>query len=195
MLPWRRACWVSEFTLHTPRLVLRDWREGDIAPFHAMCRDPQVMRFVGPDLTRGQTAAAVAGYRNERTRDGHGFRAVELRKTGRFIGFCGVRTASPGTPLTGEPELGWRLAKTYWGQGYAREAATASIDWAFANLHDDRVLAMTAPANARSWGLMVRLGMEHRPDLDFGHRTPRPGRGGHRAHVVYSVNRTAWGRS
>lgn len=182
---------MPDVTLATPRLVLREWREADVAPFHAMCRDPLVMRFVGPDLTRRQAAGEIAQYRQERRRDGHSFMAVEHRTTGHFIGFCGIRRGCPGTPLAGQPELGWRLAKGAWGEGYAHEAAVAAITWGFGHLADDRLMAMTAPANARSWRLMLRLGMEHRPELDFGH-SRRTGARVHRPHVVFSVNRAGW---
>ncbi|WP_347302807.1 GNAT family N-acetyltransferase [Croceibacterium sp. TMG7-5b_MA50] len=182
---------MREFTLATPRLVLRDWQEADLAPFHIMCRDPRVMRFVGPDLTRRQAAGEIARYRREQERDGHSFRALEHRQTGGFIGYCGVRLGCPGTPLAGQPELGWRLATHLWGQGYAHEAAVAAIDWAFGNLGKDRVMAMTSPRNARSWRLMLRLGMRHRPELDFGH-SRRTGAARHRPHVVFSMDRSAW---
>ncbi|NWP15587.1 GNAT family N-acetyltransferase, partial [Escherichia coli] len=74
-----------------------------------------------------------------------------------------------GTPLFGEVEIGWRVARAHWGKGYAREAAQASLDWAWANLDVPTVAAMTVPGNTRSWGLMERLGMTRVPADDFIH--------------------------
>ena len=64
-------------------------------------------------------------------------------------------------------EVGWRLRKDAWGQGYAREAAAASLDIAFDEHDADEVIALTVARNRASWGLMERLGMTRREDLDF----------------------------
>ncbi|MEI9927355.1 MAG: GNAT family N-acetyltransferase [Sphingomonas sp.] len=97
----------------------------------------------------------------------------------------GARTAlssasagsSPG-PRTrrsrGEIEIGWRLARGYWGQGYAREAAQASLDWGWANTDAATIAAITTANNLRSWGLMARLGMVRVPGDDFDHPQAPP---------------------
>lgn len=98
---------------------------------------------------------------------GHCFWALERRADGAFIGFCGLLPGKP--PLTGEIEIGWRLARDVWGQGLALEAARASLDWAWRHLDVTSVVAITVPANRRSWGLMERLGMMRVADGDFDH--------------------------
>ena len=72
-------------------------------------------------------------------------------------------------PVYGELEIGWRIAEVHWGTGIAREAAAASLGWAWANRPEPRVAAWTSPGNQRSWGLMRRLGMARAPELDFHH--------------------------
>ena len=103
----------------------------------------------------------------------------------------GIHSATPLAnvePLIGEIEIGWRLRHDVWGQGYAREAAEASRDWAWAKLGLPRLVSITVPANIRSWGLMERLGMERRPDMDFDHPHFPPG---HRlrGHITYAAER------
>lgn len=173
--------------LETARLILRPWRDSDRAPFAAMGQDPDVMRHLGPLLSRADSDAVVDRIQGQIDRDGHGFWAAERKADGAFLGFCGVKVAEVG-PLAGEPELGWRLAKAHWGQGYAREGAEAARDWAFATLARPLVFAMTVRENRMSWGLMERIGLVRRHDLDFDH--PRLEVGDPlRPHIIYAQTR------
>lgn len=171
----------------TERLILREWREADVAPFAAMGRDPDVMAYLGPLTDEAETRAAIERQRGFQARQGHCFWAVERRGDGAFLGFCGLKPGAAGTPIEGEVEIGWRLARHAWGQGHAREAAAACLDWAWAR-GMPRVTAITVPANVRSWGLMERLGMRRLPDLDFAHPAldaddPLS------PHIVYAIDR------
>lgn len=108
-----------------------------------------------------------------------------------MLGFCGLRRGGhAGTAVPDELEIGWRLRREAWGQGYAREAALASLDWGWANRDASRIAAWTVAANTASWGLMERIGMVRRPELDFDHpRFPA----GHPLcrHIVYAIGRPA----
>lgn len=115
---------------------------------------------------------------------------MERRADGATIGFCGLVRGAKDTPIVGEPEIGWRLAYDAWGQGYAREAAEATLDWAWARLDDGAVAAITALSNTRSSGLMQRLGMRPFPDEEFDHlRVPEGDK--LRRHCVYRIARPA----
>lgn len=160
---------MAEFRIETERLVLREWREADAVPLLAMEQDPRVMAFLGPLGDETEARRIVTGQTLNQREFGHCFWAIERREDQAFLGFCGVQNGPHDTPLEGRTEIGWRLAHHAWGQGYACEAAEASLAWSFANLPDDAVFAVTVPANTRSWGLMERLGMVHRPELDFDH--------------------------
>jgi RimJ/RimL family protein N-acetyltransferase len=176
--------------IETDRLLLRSWRDDDLDPFAAMCADPRVMATLGPVMTRDETAALIERASGIERDLGHTFWAMERKADGQLIGWCGVKRGPEETPIAGVPELGWRLARDGWGQGYAREAAQATIDWSFANLPDDALWAITTVGNSRSWGLMERLGMTRRHDMDFDHPAV-PGDSPLRPHVTYELRRAA----
>jgi len=158
--------------IETARLILRDWREEDIAPFILHTNTPNVMRWLGGVQAPAAFADSIRGrmMRWQRER-GFTFWVVERRADSELLGFCGIKLAEAGSPIAGLHEVGWRLREDAWGQGYAREAAIASIDHAFDRLGAARVVALTFQGNEASWGLMERLGMTRRPECD--HDDPR----------------------
>ena len=156
--------------IETARLVLRTWRDADRDPFLALCRSPIVMAHLGGPMPDDAVDTAIARIHACQAEHGHCFWAAERKADRAFLGFCGLKIATGLAPgIEGDVEIGWRLGADAWGQGYAREAAIASLAWAWANLDASRVVAITVPLNHRSWGLMERLGMTRRRDLDFGH--------------------------
>lgn len=169
----------------TERLILRGWEDRDRAPFHAMGQDERVMATLGPLLWRDETDALIERLQGILAAKGYTFWAMERRADGAFLGFCGLKPGAEDTPIAGEVEIGWRLAFEHWGQGYAREAAQASLDWAWAN-GIESVAAITTPGNVRSWGLMERLGMVRAPGDDFDHPKAIDRL---KAHITYRISR------
>ncbi|UWE07294.1 GNAT family N-acetyltransferase [Actinacidiphila bryophytorum] len=161
-------------SLRTDRLVLRRWRDSDLAPWAAMNADPQVREHLGDPLTREQSDASVARFEADFDRRGFGWWAVEVRATGEFIGFAGLDELGEDMPFTGV-EIGWRLARPAWGRGYATEAARAVLAHAFDTLGLAEVLAVTTAANVRSQAVMRRLGMTRDPVNDFDDPTAPAG--------------------
>ena len=181
---------MAGFAIETARLRLRSWREEDRAPFAAICADPRVMATLGPVMDRTASDALLDRVRSIEATHGHTFWALERNADAALIGWCGVIRGNAG-PVDGKAEIGWRLAHEAWGQGYATEAARASLDWLFANLPDDAAWAITSAGNQRSRAVMERLGMRYHPELDFDH--PRIAEGDPlRRHVTYSVQRAVW---
>ena len=155
--------------IETDRLILRAWRDSDVEPFHTMCNDPEVMRYLGPPMSREVAEESAARQNGLIASHGYCFWAVERKADGALLGFCGLKPGAPGTPIADDVEIGWRFGHPYWGQGYAREAAQASLDWGWSNLDVAEIAAITTPDNVRSWGLMERLGMRWSPGEDFDH--------------------------
>ena len=176
--------------IETARLILRPWRDADRVPFRAMARDLRVMEYL-PPLTDAESDAAVDRMIAIEAEHGHVFWALERKINGDFIGFCGIQP--PRSPIF-EHEIGWRMAHHAWEQGYAREAAVASLAWAWANLPVPAIMAITNLANTRSWGLMERLGMTRYPDEDFDH--PEVPEGDPlRLHILYCIHRSRFADS
>lgn len=153
----------------TARLRLREWGEQDGERFYAVMNTPAVMRYLGGVQGRSTWDAAFERLRGYQRDYGHTFWLVERLEDGELLGFCGLkRVNSPGgDQLAGQFEIGWRLRESAWGQGYAKEAAIASLDLAFGRLDAPHVVALTIAPNSKSQGLMKRLGFSRREDLDF----------------------------
>ncbi|MHA6759801.1 GNAT family N-acetyltransferase [Streptacidiphilus sp. PAMC 29251] len=153
--------------LTTERLLLRRWREEDVAPMAVIDGDPQVMRYIadGRVRTPEETARAIAGF--ERTWDERGFGlfAVELRDTGpagesgALVGWVGLAIPLFLPEVLPAVEIGWRLSPSYWGQGIATEAARAVLRFAFEEVGLDRVISVCHPENRPSERIMEKLGM------------------------------------
>lgn len=174
--------------IETARLILRNWRDGDIAPFHHMGNDPEVMRYLGPPMSIADAEAARTRMDGFVASHGYCFWALERKSDGAFLGFCGLKPGPVGTPLHEDIEIGWRLARDYWGNGYAREAAEASIAWGWVQTDTPQIAAMTVISNTNSWGLMERLGMTRMVHEDFNHPALPEG-DPLRRHIVYRINR------
>ncbi|AOW85416.1 MULTISPECIES: GNAT family N-acetyltransferase [Streptomyces] len=174
--------------LRTERLVLRDWRASDLAPWAALNADPEVREYFPGVLTREESEASAARFQADLDRRGWGWWAVETAAAGEFIGFAGLDPVEDGMPFTGV-EAGWRLARPAWGHGYATEAARAVLGHAFGELGLAEVLALTTATNARSRAVMRRLGMTRDPAEDFD--DPDVPEGPLRRCVVYRLRRPA----
>ncbi|WEB38038.1 GNAT family N-acetyltransferase [Streptomyces yunnanensis] len=174
--------------LLTDRLILRRWRAADLEPWAAMNADPEVREHLGDVLTREQSDASVARFQAEFDQRGYGWWAVEVRATGEFIGFAGLDQVDDGLPFTGV-EIGWRLARSAWGQGYATEAATAVLAYGFDTLGLPEILAVTTATNLRSQAVMRRIGMTRDPADDFD--DPAAPEGPLRPNVLFRIARGA----
>jgi RimJ/RimL family protein N-acetyltransferase len=175
-------------TLQTARLQLRLWRDADLQPFAALNADPQVMaHFVSP-LDRAASDAMVVRMCKHFQRHGLGMWAVERREDGSFVGAVGLLVVSFEAHFAPCVEVGWRLSRAHWGQGYATEAARAALRHGFGACGLEEIVAFTVAGNARSRAVMDRLGMTRDPADDFDH----PGvPEGHnlRRHVLYRMRR------
>ena len=153
-----------------------------------MNADPEVREHLGDLLTREQSDSSVAEFQADFDRRGYGWWAVEVRATGEFIGFAGLDQVDPDMPFTGV-EVGWRLARSAWGQGYATEAALTVLSYGFDTLELPEILALTTATNLRSQAVMRRIGMTRDPADDFD--DPTAPEGSLRPNVLYRIARSA----
>jgi RimJ/RimL family protein N-acetyltransferase len=173
--------------LQTQRLLLREWRDEDLEPFARMNADPAVMEHFPTTLSRSESDAVAERIRGEFVERGFGWWALEIPGETAFAGFVGLSVPSFELPFPCTSpcvEIGWRLATSAWGKGYATEAARAVLTHGFDVLALEEVVSFTVVANARSRRVMERIGMTRREEEDFEHpRLPE----GHplRRHVLY----------
>ena len=156
--------------IETDRLILRAFLETDREPWAAMNADPEVMRHFPATLSREEADAVIERVNGKIAETGVGFWALERKSDGAFLGFAGLnQIAHEHLPIFGRWEVGWRLARHAWGQGYASEAGAAALAHGFGRMGLPQILAYTAITNTPSEAVMQRLGMRRAADMDFDH--------------------------
>ncbi|CAM2859276.1 GNAT family N-acetyltransferase [Salinicoccus roseus] len=174
--------------IKTKRLILRDWQQSDTAPFIAMNQDPDVRRYFPEKLSTEASKQFIVDAQKDIEDRGFGLFAVERRDTGEFIGFTGIQVLEEDGPFRLEflpcIEIGWRLMKKHWNQGFATEAAVGVLK--FAERHTDikEVYGLAAKRNWPSIHVMEKIGMARVEEFDHplimeGHSL--------RKHVVYKL--------
>lgn len=175
-------------SLSTGRLILRRWRLSDDAPFAALNADPEVMRHFPRAKTATESLREARAFDGRFDSDGFGQWAVEIPGEASFAGFVGcwrVPRPMPFAPVAGRTvEIGWRLARAFWGRGVATEAARAALADVAGRCGVTEVVSFTAAGNAPSRRVMERLGMRRaedflHPALPAGHPLA--------AHVLYRL--------
>ena len=179
--------------IETPRLRMRQWRESDREPFAAMNADPAVVEFFASPPLRAASDASIDAWQAQFAAQGWSNWAVELRESQEFIGFTGLSVPRRTFSFSPCVEVGWRLARKFWGEGFATEAARAALRVAFERLALPEVVSFTAVGNLRSRAVMERIGM-YDTNQDFEH----PGiTEGHplRLHCLYRITGVQWGEN
>ncbi len=142
-------------TLETDRLLMREFRESDLDAYAELCADEEVMRYVsGRAFRRDEAWRQMALFLGHYRLRGYSFWAVDEKASGAFVGRVGCWRPEGWPGL----EVGWALARGYWGRGYATEAARASLDYAFTRLGESHVVSLIHPDNARSIRVAERIG-------------------------------------
>ena len=146
-------------TLETERLILRAWRDDDLDSYAAIVADPDTMRFLGGPMARNDAWRNMAMLIGHWVLRGHGIWAVERKSDGALMGRIGVQRPE-GWPAI---EVAWVLGRPYQGQGYATEAAKASLDWGFNTLPVAKLISLIDPENLASQAVAKRLGQAKGP--------------------------------
>jgi len=179
---------MSRIFIETPRLILRQWKASDHDPYIQLNRDSEVMEFFPSLSTRDETLAQIDRHILHINRYSYGFFAVERKDNKQLIGFTGLSHPRFEAWFTPCVEIGWRLSKANWGQGFATEAAKACLEFGFNTLALNEIYSFTSVHNVRSEQVMIKIGMikqgffEH-PQIEAGHFLER--------HVLYKISRDA----
>ncbi len=176
--------------LETKRLILRQWKDEDYFEFTALNGDPSVMEFFPKILSRKESDKMADRIRSLIDDRGWGFWAIELKKSGEYIGFTGLHQPKANLPFSPCVEVGWRLANRFWGCGYAPEAAKEALRFAFITLKLEEVVSFATLKNLRSQSVMRSISMTNtnqnfmHPDFDPSNTL--------REHVLFKINRSHW---
>ncbi len=178
---------VKEIFIETERLYLRQWIYIDAEEYIAMNRDPEVMKFFPSVLTPDQSNDHMHRMEDDITKQGYGLFAVCLKKDDSFIGFTGFAHPKFEAFFTPCIEIGWRIARKYWNQGYATEAAKACIDFGVEKMTWKEIYSFTSVLNTRSENVMKKIGMQKEGEFDHpllaeGHPLQK--------HVLYKISQT-----
>lgn len=176
--------------LATARLWLRRWRDADREPFARMNADPEVMRHFPALLTRAESDPLVDKFETHFETFGYGIWALEIPGVTSFAGFVGLKHVDFDAAFVPAVEIGWRMRRDFWGQGYATEAAETVLAHAHDELFIDEIVSFTTRDNLRSRAVMERIGMERDETGDFEHPKLPPGHR-QRPHVLYRARRGA----
>lgn len=179
----------ADLTLKSERLLLRPWCQADYREFANMSADPDVMAYFPALMTPAQSTALAKRFNNELRNRGWGLWALERVQDGQFIGFTGLNPFLD-LPIEDGIEIGWRLCRAAWGQGYASEAARRCLQFAFENLSLAAVDSFTALSNVRSIAVMQRLGMSDTGQTFLHPRVPQDSPLSE--HVLYRITEEQW---
>ncbi|WP_227317398.1 GNAT family N-acetyltransferase [Cedecea davisae] len=150
----------------TERLILRPWREDDLPSFAQMNADQEVMRYFLKPLTGDESREYFESFRQRMIENGFGFWALEERSSGELAGFVGLNRPGYTLPFSPCVEIGWRLRKTFWGKGYAPEAAARALRVGFEEYGLESIVAFTALPNMPSQRVMEKIGMSREGEFD-----------------------------
>lgn len=170
--------------LTTDRLILRQWKSGDIDKFIKINKNTRVMKYYPDILTRSETLKFISTESKFLQENGWGYWAVELKSSGDFLGFIGLKEEKTLFDFSPCIAIAWRLDEDSWGHGYASEGAEEVLKYAFEHLNIDEVVAFTAVINMRSEDLMKHLKMSKikefsHPSLDEKHPLSK--------HILYAI--------
>ncbi|MEU2927213.1 GNAT family N-acetyltransferase [Streptomyces sp. NPDC007251] len=147
--------------IRTPRLLLRRWHDDDLAPMADINADPQVMRWIDDGSVRDldRTAEDIERWEEEWDEEGFGLFAVELLASGELAGFTGLSVPEFLPEVLPAVAISWRLGSQFWGQGYASEAAQATLEFALQDRGLDRVISISRVGDDASENIIRKLGM------------------------------------
>jgi RimJ/RimL family protein N-acetyltransferase len=151
--------------IETSRLRLRMFRPDDLDALSLITGDAEVMKYLGTSgaRTREKTKNTIDAILRHWDEHGFGIWALDHKMDGRLIGWCGLQMLEK----TPEVEVAYLLAKAYWNQGLATEAARATIEYGLDRLKLDRIVAIARPENVGSSRVMEKVGMKYERDARF----------------------------
>ena len=148
---------MREIIIETERLILRKYTRDDVDGLLEILSDPETMRHYPSVYDRAGAERWLDWCFESYQRSGFGLWAIELKKSGEFIGDTGLTMQNIDDDVL--PEIGYHINKKYWRRGFAKEAASAVRDWAFSNTDLDAVYSYMKYSNSPSYHTAQSIGM------------------------------------
>lgn len=168
----------KKYLFTSKRLGFRNWQPIDLNQMAALNADQEVMEFFPSTQSKKKTKEFIDRMQDLFARRKHCYFAVEKRETNQFIGFIGLGYQTFEAPFTPCVDIGWRLARKFWGNGYATEGARRCLQYAFEDLKLSEMNSIASVSNLRSTHVMEKIGMkknmefEHPKLIDYPHLNP-----------------------
>lgn len=151
---------MSQYLFKSERLGFRNWKNSDIKLMAEINADKEVMRFFPRTLTEQETTEFITKMQHQFKQKGFCYFAVDNLKNGEFIGFIGLSHQNFEFEFTPFVDIGWRLNKKYWNNGYATEGAKKCLEYAFNTINLKEVYSIAPKINTTSENVMKKIGMK-----------------------------------
>ncbi|WP_224999990.1 GNAT family N-acetyltransferase [Cesiribacter sp. SM1] len=151
---------MKSYLFTSQRLGFRNWRQADLQPMAALNADPEVMAYFPGTASEEETYRFIERMQQQYAERGFCYFAVDKLEDGEFIGFIGLSEQNYQAYFTPCTDIGWRLKKSAWGQGFATEGAKACLDYTFSRLGLEKVYAVAPLVNTPSENVMKKIGMQ-----------------------------------
>lgn len=155
-----------QYTIQTPRLGLRNWQPKDIVKMATINADPAVMEHFPKVQNRQDTEGLIIRMQAQFAKTGYCYFATERLNDKAFLGFIGLMHQDYEADFTPCVDIGWRLARQYWGNGYATEGAKACLKFAFNELSLTEIYSVASKSNTPSIRVMEKIGMQYQYDFE-----------------------------
>ena len=148
-----------KFLFTSARLGFREFTLADAPLIYQLNSDPEVIKYVHEPQTTLESAKDVIDniIIPQYIKNKYGRWALHLQSSGEFMGWCGLKLVE-GKGV----DLGYRLMKKYWKQGYAKEAALATLSYGFNQLQIPLILGIAHEDNEASWRILEKCKMQYK---------------------------------
>jgi RimJ/RimL family protein N-acetyltransferase len=148
-----------KYIFTSDRLGFRNWNISDLDEFARLNADEDVMEHFPSTMSMDEVSDLIYKLGDHYAENGFTYFATEILKTQEFIGMIGLAYQEYITDFTPAIDIGWRLKKSAWGNGFATEGAKRCIDFAFNELGIDKIISVCVFNNEKSENVMKKVGM------------------------------------
>ncbi len=150
----------KDYIFKSERLGFRNWNENDLTEFEKLNTDLEVMEYFPKPLTEKESSELIERFQKHFDKNGYTYFATETLENEELIGFVGLAFQEYKSDFTPAIDIGWRLKKNAWGNGYATEGAKKCLEFAFSELNFEKIIATCTKKNSKSENVMKKIGME-----------------------------------